>query len=47
MVPFRVPMTYLVLTSAALAAVPPLPAVAQGLIQRTITVDGNLADWTA
>ena len=43
---FRVPMTYLVLTSAALA-VPPLPAVAQGLIQRTITVDGNLADWTA
>ena len=46
-VPFRVPLLYLVMTSAALAAVlPSLPAVAQSLIQRTITVDGNLADWT-
>ena len=45
--PFRGPMTYLVMTSAALAAALPLPAIAQSLIQRTITVDGNLADWTA
>src|SRR5262245_46360434 len=45
--PFRVALTHLVMTSAALVAVLPLPAVAQGLIQRTITIDGNLADWTA
>src|SRR5262245_22569581 len=48
MAPFRVPLTLLVMTSAALAAVlTSLPAVAQSLIQRTITVDGDLADWTA
>ena len=39
-------LKYLVTTSAALAAVLPLPATAQTLIQRTITVDGDLADWT-
>jgi uncharacterized repeat protein (TIGR01451 family) len=42
----RVLIESLVTTGAALAGVLPLGAIAQTLIQRTITIDGNLADWT-